>query len=194
MSHSERDTAMCHVKGQEATVLGEFSTEPVTSEAHPYSPQARARRRFVYRRPVRSRDVAAEQLTLVESPLFGFSGVSVRPMGWILLPITLGVAPRNVTKMVEFLVIDSMPGYNAILSRGLIGRIKVVPSSLHQKMKFPTLHGIEEVLGSQRESWRCYILSLRVKQLAVDPVALPAPTSEASTSRGMPVEDLLPVR
>ncbi|MQL98396.1 hypothetical protein Taro_031102 [Colocasia esculenta] len=35
-----------------------FPTEPVTSEAHPYSPQARARRRFLYRRPVRSRDVA----------------------------------------------------------------------------------------------------------------------------------------
>ncbi|MQM12969.1 hypothetical protein Taro_045890 [Colocasia esculenta] len=36
----------------------QFPTEPVTSEAHPYSPQARARRRFLYRRPVRSRDVA----------------------------------------------------------------------------------------------------------------------------------------
>ncbi|MQL77235.1 hypothetical protein Taro_009640 [Colocasia esculenta] len=35
-----------------------FPTEPVTSEAHPYSPQARARRRFLYRRPVRSRDIA----------------------------------------------------------------------------------------------------------------------------------------
>ncbi|MQM15078.1 hypothetical protein Taro_048016 [Colocasia esculenta] len=32
--------------------LGEFPTEPVTSEAHPYSPQARARRRFRYRLPV----------------------------------------------------------------------------------------------------------------------------------------------
>ncbi|MQM05193.1 hypothetical protein Taro_038000 [Colocasia esculenta] len=40
------------------SVLGEFPTEPVTSEAHPYSPQARARRRFLHRRPVRSRDVA----------------------------------------------------------------------------------------------------------------------------------------
>ncbi|MQL94536.1 hypothetical protein Taro_027196, partial [Colocasia esculenta] len=36
----------------------QFPTEPVTSEAHPYSPQARARRRFLYRRPVRSRNVA----------------------------------------------------------------------------------------------------------------------------------------
>ncbi|MQM00153.1 hypothetical protein Taro_032885 [Colocasia esculenta] len=40
------------------SVLGEFPTEPVTGKAHPYSSQARARRRFLYRRPVRSRDVA----------------------------------------------------------------------------------------------------------------------------------------
>ncbi|MQM17823.1 hypothetical protein Taro_050801 [Colocasia esculenta] len=94
----------------------------------------------------------AEQLTPVESPLFGFSGVSVHLMGQIRLSISLGRTPRNVTKMVEFLVIESMPGYNTILGRGLIGRIKAVPSSLHQKMEFPTLHGIGEVLGSQRRS------------------------------------------
>ncbi|MQL88554.1 hypothetical protein Taro_021120 [Colocasia esculenta] len=34
-----------------------FFAKVVTSKAHPYSPQARARRRFLYRRPVRSRDV-----------------------------------------------------------------------------------------------------------------------------------------
>ncbi|MQL78543.1 hypothetical protein Taro_010969 [Colocasia esculenta] len=38
--------------------LGEFPTEPVTSEAHPYSPQARARRRFRYRLPVQGRAAA----------------------------------------------------------------------------------------------------------------------------------------
>ncbi|MQL76687.1 hypothetical protein Taro_009075 [Colocasia esculenta] len=49
-------TAFAFVFG--CSVLGEFPTEPVTSEAHPYSPQVRARRRFLYRRPVRSRVVA----------------------------------------------------------------------------------------------------------------------------------------
>ncbi|MQL90893.1 hypothetical protein Taro_023495 [Colocasia esculenta] len=38
--------------------LGEFPTEPVTSEAHPYSPQVRARRRFHYRLSVQGRVVA----------------------------------------------------------------------------------------------------------------------------------------
>ncbi|MQL99104.1 hypothetical protein Taro_031826 [Colocasia esculenta] len=93
--------------------------------------------------------LTTNQLTPVESPLFGFSGVSVQPMGRARLPITLGMSPRSVTKIVDFLVIWNMPGYNAIL-----GRLKAVPSSLHQKMKFPTPHGIGEVLDDQRESRR----------------------------------------
>ncbi|MQM09693.1 hypothetical protein Taro_042572 [Colocasia esculenta] len=38
----------------------QFPTEPVTSEAHPYPPQVRARRTFLDRRPVRSRVVAVQ--------------------------------------------------------------------------------------------------------------------------------------
>ncbi|MQM18851.1 hypothetical protein Taro_051848 [Colocasia esculenta] len=91
-----------------------------------------------------------DQLTPIGSPLFGFSGVSVQPMGRVRLPITLGTAPKTVTKVVDFLVINNMPSYNAILGRGLIGRIRAVPSSLHQKMKFPTPSGIGKVLGCQR--------------------------------------------
>ncbi|MQL91082.1 hypothetical protein Taro_023688, partial [Colocasia esculenta] len=133
-----------------------------------------------------------DQLTPVESPMFSFSGVSVQPMGQVRLPITLGTAPKSVTKMVDFLVIRSMPGYNAILGRGLIGRIKVVPSSLHQKMKFPTPCGVGEVLGSQHESRQCYVLSLRDKQTA--PAITAPPIDQPSTRRGTPAEDLLHVR
>ncbi|MQL69050.1 hypothetical protein Taro_001379 [Colocasia esculenta] len=133
-----------------------------------------------------------DQLAPVNSPLFGFSGVSVQPMGRVRLPITLGTAPRIVTKVVDFLVINNMPGYNAILSRGLIRRIKAVPSSLHQKMKFPTPSGVGEVLGCQRESRRCYVLSLRDKQPLADPA--PPTSDQPSISRGTPAEDLIPVQ
>ncbi|MQL77781.1 hypothetical protein Taro_010196, partial [Colocasia esculenta] len=132
------------------------------------------------------------QLTPVNSPLFGFSRVSVQPMGRVRLPITLGTAPRVVTKIVDFLVINNMPGYNAILGRGLIGRIKAVPSSLHQKMKFPTPSGVGEVPGCQRESRRCYVLSLRDKQPLVD--TTPSTSDQPSTSRRTPAEDLIPIQ
>ncbi|MQM13470.1 hypothetical protein Taro_046397, partial [Colocasia esculenta] len=39
-------------------VLGEFPTEPVTSEAHPYSPQVKVKRKFCYRLPVQGRVIA----------------------------------------------------------------------------------------------------------------------------------------
>ncbi|MQM11338.1 hypothetical protein Taro_044248 [Colocasia esculenta] len=38
--------------------LGEFPTEPVTREAHRYSPQAKVKRKFRYRLPVQGRVVA----------------------------------------------------------------------------------------------------------------------------------------
>ncbi|MQL70250.1 hypothetical protein Taro_002566, partial [Colocasia esculenta] len=59
---------------ESASGVGEFPTEPVTSEAHPYSPQARARRRFLYRRPVRSRDVAVLAQRLQQCAAQGWSG------------------------------------------------------------------------------------------------------------------------
>ncbi|MQL82247.1 hypothetical protein Taro_014730 [Colocasia esculenta] len=52
------------------SVLGEFPSEPVTSEAHPYSSQARARRRFLYRCPVRSRDVVVLAQLLQQCSFF----------------------------------------------------------------------------------------------------------------------------
>ncbi|MQM23286.1 hypothetical protein Taro_056350 [Colocasia esculenta] len=42
------------------SVLGEFPTEPVTREAHPYPPQVRARRTFHDRRPTQSRAAAVQ--------------------------------------------------------------------------------------------------------------------------------------
>ncbi|MQL79032.1 hypothetical protein Taro_011465 [Colocasia esculenta] len=38
--------------------LGEFPTEPVTSEAHPYSPQVKVEKKFCYRLPIQGRVVA----------------------------------------------------------------------------------------------------------------------------------------
>ncbi|MQL86931.1 hypothetical protein Taro_019468 [Colocasia esculenta] len=46
----------------------------VTSEAHPYSPQARARRRFLYCRPVRSRDVAVLAVVMADRRDWGGGG------------------------------------------------------------------------------------------------------------------------
>ncbi|MQL78071.1 hypothetical protein Taro_010495 [Colocasia esculenta] len=61
-------------------------------------------------------------------------------MGRVRLPITLGTALRVVTKIVNFLVINNMPGYNAILGRGLIRRIKAVKNQAEGLLHFEVIH------------------------------------------------------
>ncbi|MQM11086.1 hypothetical protein Taro_043989 [Colocasia esculenta] len=60
-------------RGYLSSWVPQFPTKPVTSEAHPYSPQVRARRRFIYLRPVRSRVVAvlAQRLQQCSFSFFG---------------------------------------------------------------------------------------------------------------------------
>ncbi|MQM23404.1 hypothetical protein Taro_056468 [Colocasia esculenta] len=58
-----------------ARFLGEFPTEPVTCEAHPYSQQVKGRRRFRYRLPVQSRVATALGQHLQQCSFF-FSSTS----------------------------------------------------------------------------------------------------------------------
>lgn len=41
--------------------------------------------------------------------------------------------------------------------------MKIVPSTLHQKIKFPTLGGIEEIIRDQASAWECYFNALKSK-------------------------------
>ncbi|XP_057793083.1 uncharacterized protein LOC131009689 [Salvia miltiorrhiza] len=53
------------------------------------------------------------------APLFGFGGEMVMPLGYVELPLNLGIATANSkTRMVRFLVVDMpKPSYNVILGR-----------------------------------------------------------------------------
>uniref|UniRef100_A0A2N9I0I0 Uncharacterized protein n=1 Tax=Fagus sylvatica TaxID=28930 RepID=A0A2N9I0I0_FAGSY len=69
-----------------------------------------------------------------DAPLFGFSGESIRPMG----RITLNVHTGPISLETEFVVIDVPSPYTAIMGRRWLHRLKAVPSSFHQKLRFPT--------------------------------------------------------
>ncbi|XP_065636336.1 uncharacterized protein LOC136070379 [Quercus suber] len=56
------------------------------------------------------------------SPLVGFGGMKVQPVGSISLPVTVGVYPQQVTKDVNFLVVDCSSSYNAIIGRPTLNR------------------------------------------------------------------------
>ena len=86
-----------------------------------------------------------DQLHLVNSPLVGFGGMKVQPVGTISLPVVVGAYPQQITKNVNFLVVDCLSSYNAIIGRPTLNSWKAVTSSYHLSVKFPTKHEVGQV-------------------------------------------------
>ncbi|XP_057770724.1 uncharacterized protein LOC130990511 [Salvia miltiorrhiza] len=96
------------------------------------------------------------------SPLFGFGGEIVMPLGFVELPVTLGRADACKNMMTRFLVVDMpSPSYNVILGRPALTAFRAVISMFHLKMKFPLGDGrVGEVWGDQRVSKECHVKML----------------------------------
>ena len=105
-------------------------------------------------------------------PLTGFSGATSHSLGSITLPVTFGSGERSVRTPVTFLVVDAPTTYNAIIGRTTLNPLRIIPSTVHQKMKFWTPHGVGEVLGDQIISRRCYVNALRRKNQTIPPSSL----------------------
>ncbi|KAG5560466.1 hypothetical protein RHGRI_003698 [Rhododendron griersonianum] len=76
--------------------------------------------------------LSKEQLTPVEAPLIGFTGIPVYPLGKIVLPVYAG----SVKLDMEFIVVSSPSPYNAILGRNWLHGMRAVASTLHQCVRF----------------------------------------------------------
>ncbi|XP_070035170.1 uncharacterized protein [Nicotiana tomentosiformis] len=104
-------------------------------------------------RIIRLRVLEQEKLTGSIVPtiklMVGFSLTSVTTRGEIFLP----THAERVIKTTLFEVVGSDMGYNVILGRPWIHKMKVVPSTYHQLLKFPTLEGIKQIRGDQHATW-----------------------------------------
>ncbi len=58
-----------------------------------------------------------EKLRPMEAPLVGFMGDKICPVGIVTLPITIDTYPKQVSKTVDFLVVDCPSAYNTIIGR-----------------------------------------------------------------------------
>jgi hypothetical protein len=102
-----------------------------------------------------------ERIKPFASPLVGFGGEVVFPIGIIPLPVTAGTTPQLATVMVDFLVIDRPSAYNAIMGRPALNKLKAVTSTYHLMMKFPTEEGVGVVRGDQLAARKCYNTSMK---------------------------------
>ena len=96
-----------------------------------------------------------------DAPLFGFSGESIQSMGQITLIVHTG----PISLETEFIVINVSSPYTAIMGQRWLHRLKAVPSSLHQKLCFPTDFGIMEIKGDQVASKQCIMAAIKQNPL-----------------------------
>lgn len=65
-------------------------------------------------------EIGREKLKPIRTPLIGFGGECLNPLGSIELPMIMGELPYQVTKMVNFLVVEHSSVYNVILGRPIL--------------------------------------------------------------------------
>ena len=96
-------------------------------------------------------------------PLYGFSGELVMLIG----RVTVKVHARTISYPTEFWVLNSYSPYNAILGRPWLPKMRVVPSTLHQRLRFPIPEGIMEIRGDQVAAKQCLIAAAHQKVISV---------------------------
>src|SRR4051812_29766927 len=84
------------------------------------------------RRVMEHLSIPAHRLSATDTNIFGFNANSTRPMGKIKLRCQIGDLKTEVTVY----VIDAATSYNLLLGRPWIHRNHIMPSTLHQVMKY----------------------------------------------------------
>ncbi|GAV88333.1 hypothetical protein CFOL_v3_31756 [Cephalotus follicularis] len=100
--------------------------------------------------------IAADQLKPVNTPMVGFAGKMVHPMGSINLSVVAGTTPRQTQVEMTFLVVDTPSPYNATIGRPGLYLMEAIVSTRHLLMKFPIRFCAGEVRGDQQVARQCY--------------------------------------
>ena len=67
----------------------------------------------------------------------------------------------------DFIVVDAYSPYTTIVARPWLHTLRVVSSTLHSKVKYPSGDRIEELVGSQSMA-RQYLVAAIIHQLAAE--------------------------
>ena len=102
------------------------------------------------------------RLVPTNAPLVRFGGTKVYTLGTVILSITIGDYPQQITRDVTFLVVDCSSVYNAIIGRPTLNSWNAITSTYHLMIKFPIEYGVGELQGDQLAARKCYIAMLKM--------------------------------
>ena len=105
-----------------------------------------------------------DQLRPVNSSLVGFRGMKVQPVCTITLSVVVEAYPKQITKEVNFLVVDCSSSYNAIIGRPTLNNWKAVTSTYHLSIKFPTEYRVGQVQEDQLAARECHLAMLAMDE------------------------------
>ena len=80
------------------------------------------------------------------------------------LTVTVETYTMQLTRQLNFLVVDCPSSYNVIIGRPTLNKCKVATSTYCLKVKFSTDNGVGEVKGDQVLARECYQVVLAAKE------------------------------
>ncbi|GAV57545.1 hypothetical protein CFOL_v3_01082 [Cephalotus follicularis] len=138
--------------------------------------------------------IPTDQLKPMKTPLVGFAGEMVHPLGSIDLSVVAGTAPRQTQVEMRFLVVDTPSPYNAIIGRPRMNLMEAIVSTRHLLMKFPIRFGVGEARGDQEAARQCYKTAIMDKgKDKVLPIANVELRGDVEPERPQLVEDVIQV-
>ena len=106
----------------------------------------------------------AGKLRPFDSPIISFSGDRVYPKCIVTLTVTVGTYPKQLTRQLDFLVVDCPSSYNVIIGRPTLNKWKSAMSTNCLKVKFPIENGVGKVRRDQVLAKECYQAVLVAKE------------------------------
>ncbi|XP_060965617.1 uncharacterized protein LOC133034532 [Cannabis sativa] len=108
--------------------------------------------------------LGTKDLETCERLIYRFTESGMAPAGLIKLPLKVRIAPKSVTIMALFVVLDIVSPYNALIGRPALYDLKAVTSIFHLLVQFPTKGGIGCLKGNQMVARECYNLSITTRE------------------------------
>ncbi|GKA75878.1 hypothetical protein Tco_0782256 [Tanacetum coccineum] len=107
----------------------------------------------------RFRPKVKNQMILATTPLVGFSGEIIWPLGQISLLVKIGDEEHSTSAWMNFMVVRSPSPYNRVIGRSGVRKIQAIPSTAYGMLKFRVVGGIVTLRSSRIIPLECLMVS-----------------------------------